>query len=108
MRKCNQQSIRKVAGGLLVIMTAITTTMVFSSGDNAQVSSGDKYSITSSVVANGGGVSTGDGKRIEGTIGQAAAGGPYSAGALSHEAGFWFAVKAGDATPGPTPTPSPT
>src|SRR5215831_614843 len=107
MRKRNQRSIRKVAGGLSAIMTVIATAMFLSADVNAQVSSGDKYSITSSVVANGGGASTDGSKRIEGTIGQAAAGGPHSGGSISETAGFWFAVKASDATPSPTPSPTP-
>lgn len=44
----------------------------------------DKY-----VVAGGGGTSTGGGFSLDGTIGQAAAGGPLAAGSFSLTSGFW-------------------
>src|SRR5580765_8602954 len=100
MEKRNHQSIRNVAGGLFVALIVI---MAATNAIKAQVMSGDKYSITSSVVANGGGASTGDNKKIEGTAGQSAAGGPYSGGLVSHTAGFWASSSSAAS---PTPTPS--
>lgn len=47
----------------------------------------DKY-----VVAGGGGASTGGGFTLDGTIGQAASGGPLSAGSFSLTSGFWEAA----------------
>jgi hypothetical protein len=58
-------------------------------GVNAQ-SSGGPYRITSSVVAGGGNAGTGSSnKKIEGTAGQAVAGGPQTGSTLSHVSGFW-------------------
>ena len=75
----------------------------------AQVMSGGKYQITSSVQAGGGGASTGAGnKMIEGTAGETAAGGPYSVSTFSHDAGFWPTTLAPvSAMPSPTPTGTP-
>jgi len=105
MRKTNQQSIRKVTRGLVASLSLILSAMTLTMTANAQVMSGDKYSITSSVVASGGGVSSAGATRIEGTAGQSAAGGPATGGSVSHTAGFWAAV---NATPSASPTPSPT
>jgi len=44
----------------------------------------DKY-----VVAGGGGSSTGGGFTLDGSVGQAAAGGPLAAGSFSLNSGFW-------------------
>ena len=52
----------------------------------------DKY-----VVAGGGGTSTGGGFTLDGTIGQAAAGGPLSAGSFSLTSGFWEAASTASA-----------
>ena len=53
-------------------------------------SSGGNYKITSSVVAGGGGASTGSGSKvIEGTTGQSLAGGPLTGPSKSHFSGFW-------------------
>src|SRR5215471_5749437 len=75
----------------------------------AQVMSGGKYQITSSVQAGGGGASTGAGnKMIEGTAGETAAGGPYSVSTFSHDAGFWPTTLAPvTVMPSPTPTGTP-
>ena len=53
---------------------------------------GPSLTIAPYVVAGGGGTSTGGGFTLDGTIGQAAAGGPVSAGSFSINAGFWEAV----------------
>ncbi len=71
-------------------------------------SGGGNYRITSSVVAGGGGASTGSGnKSIEGTAGQSGAGGPHANSPYSHDAGFWPTTVMAAATPSPTPTPTP-
>ena len=53
--------------------------------------SGGDFAITQSVVANGGGASSAVSISVEGTIGQAIAGGPASQGSLSLSHGFWTA-----------------
>ena len=52
---------------------------------------GPTFTIDKHVVAGGGGNSTGGGFTLEGTIGQAAAGGPLAAGSFSLDSGFWEA-----------------
>ncbi|HEY6047273.1 MAG TPA: hypothetical protein VIU65_11765 [Pyrinomonadaceae bacterium] len=61
--------------------------------------------ISSSVVAGGGGASQGGSLKIEGTIGQSAAGTQMTGGQFSQVGGFW---PASAAEVSPTPTPSPT
>src|SRR5215471_6945914 len=102
MRSTNQQSIRSVG---LTVLAAIIIASAVTHTARAQVMSGDKYSITSSVVGSGGGSSANGDKRIDGTAGQAAAGGPHANNSFSHTAGFWAAATV---TPSPTPSPSPT
>ena len=105
MRELQTQTTLRLTIGLLIFIVSpsVLTTM-------AQTMSGGKYTITSSVVAGGGGTSTGSGnKTIEGTSGQAAAGGPHSQSPYAHEAGFWpTALSQPAGTPTPTPTPVPT
>ncbi len=106
MRNTNQQSTGKAAGGL-VIFTVVLIALAVCTTANAQVSSGGKYSITSSVVGSGGGSSTSGTQRIDGTAGQNAAGGPSTGGSISHTAGFWAMTNGPAATPTPTPNPTP-
>lgn len=63
-----------------------------------------------SVVAGGGGTSLAGSLKIEGTIGQAAAGTQMSTGQFSQTGGFWQQESLATPTPTPTPTatPSPT
>ena len=61
--------------------------------------------ISPSVVAGGGGSSQGGTLKIEGTIGQSAAGAQMTGGQFSQVGGFWPASAADSS---PTPTPSPT
>src|ERR1041385_6347800 len=105
MRKSNQDSIRKFIRVLITILSAIAIGLAAAGALSAQVMSGDKYSITSSVAASGGGTSSAGSKTIAGTAGQSATGGPYTGGAVSHYAGFWAA---GPSSAMPTPSPSPT
>src|SRR5215813_14542092 len=107
MRNTNQHSIRKVAGGMIAMLSVMVTLMAVIHSARAQVMSGDKYSITSSVVGSGGGSSSAGNMKIEGTAGQSAAGGPYTGASVSHVAGFWSASLASAATPTPTPSPTP-
>ena len=108
MRSVNQQSIGRVGGRLIMVLTAIIVASAVTHVVKAQVLSGDKYSITSSVVGSGGGSSANGDKRIDGTAGQSAAGGPHSNDPFSHTAGFWAAATAiPSATPSPSPTPTP-
>jgi hypothetical protein len=101
----------KVCGWLMTMLTAIMIASAVTPAVNAQVMSGDKYSITSSVVGSGGGSSANSDKRIDGTAGQSAAGGPLANSSFSHTAGFWAAASAtpnASPTPNPSPTPPPT
>src|SRR5262245_12041931 len=58
--------------------------------------SGGAFAIRSSVVASGGGRSTGGAFAVTGTLGQPAAGGPLSGGAFAVGSGFWNLIQ----TPG--------
>ena len=51
--------------------------------------SGGGYTIEKSVIAGGGGTSTGGTYLLEGTIGQAIAGGPATGSPYSVQSGFW-------------------
>ncbi len=51
--------------------------------------SGGSYTIEKSVIANGGGTSTAGAYSLEGTIGQAIAGGPAMGSPFSLQSGFW-------------------
>ena len=92
----------KLSLAVLVLLTATITL-------SAQVMSGGKYEVTSSVQASGGGASAGGGKMIEGTAGQTSAGGPLANSTLVQNPGFWFTTAGSvSAAPSPTPSPSPT
>lgn len=56
---------------------------------SAQVAAGGSYTLAQTVVAGGGGTSTGGAYKIEGTGGQTVAGGPATAGAYTIRDGFW-------------------
>ncbi len=72
----------------LLVLTALWLNTI----NGLAQSAGGPYKITSSVVAGGGGASTGSGSKvIEGTTGQSAAG-PASNGNISHVSGFWPAT----------------
>jgi hypothetical protein len=60
--------------------------------------------VSPSVIAGGGGTSTGGSLKVEGTIGQPAVGTTSSNGQFSQTGGFW----PGQSEASPTPTPSPT
>src|SRR5215813_11946591 len=68
--------------------------------------------IPQSVMAGGGGTSSQDNFKIEGTIGQPAAGTQMSNGQYAQTGGFWpdqaTATPTPTSTPTPTPTPTPT
>jgi len=82
MRHSNQRATLILSGLLLSLVLSPLAALAQSSGGN--------YKITSSVQAGGGGTSVGSGNKvIEGTAGQAAAGGPQSNSSLSHTGGFW-------------------
>ncbi|MDM7923114.1 MAG: hypothetical protein QUS14_12510 [Pyrinomonadaceae bacterium] len=51
--------------------------------------SGGNFSITKSVIAGGGGSASGGNFSVNGTIGQAVAGGPSTGGSFSLQSGFW-------------------
>jgi hypothetical protein len=91
---------------LAVSILCLTLNLIAAS---AQTMSGGNYKITSSVQASGGGTSSGSGNKvIEGTAGQAAAGGSLANSRYSHDAGFWpTTLASSNATPTPTPTPTP-
>src|SRR6476469_1413112 len=99
-----RNSIKLIARMLPIGIFCLTLNLIIAS---AQTMSGGNYKITSSVHASGGGASAGGNKVIEGTAGQAAAGGPTSGAAFSHDAGFWpTTLASSNAMPTPTPTPS--
>ncbi len=94
---------------VLTLLILVLVLFLNASTNLAQVMSNGKYSVTSSVQAGGGGVSTGSANKvIEGTAGQAAAGGPYNKSTVGHDVGFWATVTAAGFTATPTPSPSPT
>jgi hypothetical protein len=64
--------------------------------------------LSPSVIAGGGGSSSAASFKIEGTIGQPAAGIEMSGGQFSQTGGFWQVQSAATSTPTPSPTPSPT
>ena len=72
----------------------------------AQLQSGGQFNIDRTVIAGGGGVSTGGSLSLQGTIGQASAGAQSNGGQFSITGGFWQ-PEATSGTPTPTPTPSP-
>jgi hypothetical protein len=51
--------------------------------------SGGTFTITKSVIADGGGRATGGTFTVDGTIGQSVAGGPSTGGTFSLASGFW-------------------
>ena len=55
--------------------------------------------IDAYVIAGGGGSSSGSSFALQGTIGQAAAGGPLTGASFNVSSGFWNAVDGGVATP---------
>ena len=55
----------------------------------AQIATGGTYSLEQSVVANGGGSSSGTGYAIDGTSGQFGSGGTYTGGSYGMDGGFW-------------------
>jgi len=57
---------------------------------------GDPYRVERSTIDSGGGISTGDAYRLEGTIGQADAGPPLVGGAYGLTGGFWTRTVARD------------
>jgi hypothetical protein len=79
----------KLSGTLLASATLLFATNIL------LAQSGGGFVITSSVIANGGGVSTGGGFSVSGTIGQPAAG-TISGGNIRVQSGFWNTVQ----TPG--------
>jgi hypothetical protein len=66
------------------------------SGASVFAQSGGPFAITSSVIAGGGGKSTGGVFAVTGTLGQPATGGPLSGGAYTLGSGFWNVIQ----TPG--------
>jgi hypothetical protein len=58
--------------------------------------SGGEYRITASVIAGGGGTSTGGMFAVTGTLGQPVAGGPLNGGTFTLGSGFWNVIQ----TPG--------
>ena len=82
----------------LIIMSTLLCFVLQSVG-LAQISGGT-FKITSSVLAGGGGMSSGSGSKvIEGTAGQPAAGGPQNTSSISHASGFWPATLAEPQSP---------
>lgn len=69
----------------IAVVTAFGTALL--TGVAAQ--SGGNFTITESVVANGGGASSGPGFSVSGTAGQSAAGLSSSGGAFTVYSGFW-------------------
>ena len=55
----------------------------------AQVATGGPYTLDQSVIANGGGTSSGPNYSVEGTIAQHTAGITSSSGPFEHSSGFW-------------------
>ena len=81
---------RNIEHSVFVTLAVLLALFFNTVGGAAQSMSGGNYKITSSVQASGGGSSTGGGNKvIEGTAGQAAAGGPQTGAAISHTSGFW-------------------
>jgi len=71
---------RKTVASLIVAIVLATA---------ATAQSGGSYTIEKSVIANGGGTSTGGAYSLEGTIGQPIAGGPANGSPVSLQSGFW-------------------
>lgn len=69
----------------LTVALAIALSMI----GVAHSQSGGQYTIEKSVIAGGGGTSTGGTFSIQGTIGQAVAGGPSTKSPFSLQSGFW-------------------
>ncbi len=72
---------------LAAILFALTSTV------NAQIASGGIYALERSVIASGGGESTGGNFKIEGTGGQSAAGVTMTNSTFSLTGGFWIPVQ---------------
>lgn len=75
-------SIRRVGGILLPVILLLASSVNFAQ-------SGGNFTITKSVIAGGGGRVSGGTYSLDGTIGQAIAGGPAIGGAYNLQSGYW-------------------
>jgi hypothetical protein len=64
--------------------------------------------IDRSVIAGGGGTSSGGSLRLDATIGEVSAGNAQSGGTFTMKGGYWNALQDPTGTPTPTPSPTPT
>lgn len=69
--------------------------------------SGAQFDLSRNVIAGGGGTSTTGNFKVDGTVGQPAAGTSLSNGQFSQAGGFWQPDSAATASPSPSPSPSP-
>src|SRR5437016_6075154 len=72
-----------------ILLTFATVLNLIVSTAHAQVATGGIYTLDQGVVASGGGSITGTGHRIDGTVGQAAAGGNLTGVPYAIDSGFW-------------------
>jgi hypothetical protein len=84
-----RMNMNSIKAGLAVVIGCASAVASFAQ-------SGDAFAITSSVIAGGGGTSTGGAFSVTGTLGQPAAGGLLSGGPFALSSGFWSAIQ----TPG--------
>ena len=85
---------RSIKHRFLISTLTLLTLFFTGTGASAQVMSGGRYKVTASVQASGGGSGSGGNKIIEGTAGQASAGGPINGASVAHTSGFWPATLA--------------
>ena len=69
---------------------------------------GGSFDLSRNVIAGGGGTSANGNLRVDGTVGQPAAGTTVSNGQFSQTGGLWQPEANATGTPTPTPTPAPT
>ena len=67
-----------------------------------------QFDLSRNVIAGGGGSSTAGTLKVEGTIGQSAAGTTMTGGQFSQTSGFWQPLSGVMPTPSPSPTATPT
>src|SRR5580765_6982432 len=96
---------RRSRNYLGAISVALGVIALLGSTDALRAQAGGSFSISQSVIANGGGDTQVAGNlQVTGTIGQTAAGDDVSVGSFSEAGGFWPK----GVIPSPTPTPTAT
>ena len=81
-----------------IFLTVVLSPYILST--NGQVATGGQYTLEQSVIANGGGRSTGSIHALDGTSGQSAAGDALTGGRFIAKSGFWIPAALGPTASG--------